>query len=514
LKKQSIHIAVIVIIFAAFLSGCSSSISKVNSKSINSEQVNPNRLVQSPFEGWVEGLPKIEAPDGFNWRQFEGVKLNMISENTPPSAALEANIDQFEEVTGITVEIEQRDLPTVIEKVGLDFNARSGDYQIIYADPYQILANHPNSFVDLNTYNDEPTLPHIPGGLEDFFENQLEVVGYIENKDRLLALPYDAPTMLLAYRKDLFKKYKDEFIAEKGYDWTPGPNLTWQQYYEIGKWINQKVQKGIITEVKYGIGQQALRHDSLMNDFSNILAANGGDFFVDTNPNLLGTTKPGKSAMTTDIAIESAHFYKKLFGIADPKSTSYDWMGVAKAFAEGSFAMAPQWHEYSSIFENNSESNIAGNVGWTILPKGKVRHANTYGGTGIGINEFASDEEKKAAWLFLIWATSPQSQYMILKSDPGGSTPTRHTVYQLPDVKRGMEYGTPESKQMPNLLPMKATFEAWKKENVYMRPKIPQWQQIDTFIFTELSRMLAGKRSPLETVNEIAEKSNKATGKK
>ncbi|MEH7384177.1 extracellular solute-binding protein [Bacillus sp. JJ1521] len=511
MNRQSFYLTIMVIIIMIFLSSCSTSLDKGDYKIESEKQVNPNILIHAPFEGWVDGLPKIEAPEGFNWRQFEGVKLNMISENTPPSAALAAQIDKFEEVTGINVNIEHKDLPTIIEKVGLDFNARSGDYQIIYADPFQILVKYPENFVDLNRFNRDPTLPHIPGGVEDFIRNQLDVVGYIENRDKLLALPYDAPTMLLAYRKDIFHKYKEEFFAENGYDWTPGPDFTWQQYYEIGKWINEKIEEGKITEVKYGIGHQAERHDSLMNDFSNILAANGGDYLVRQNLNLLGTTKPGKSAMTTDIAIESAEFYLRLLNIADPESTSYDWYEVAEAFAVARFAMSPQWHEYSSIFENKDESKIAGNVGWTILPKGKVRHANAFGGTGIGINRFATDQEQKAAWLFLIWATSPQLQYMILQSDSGGSTPTRYSVYQLPDVKKGMKYGTPESKQMPNLMPMAATFEAWKNENIYMRPKIPQWQQVDTFIFTELSKMIAGKQSPKETATEIAKKSNKAT---
>ena len=65
---------------------------------------------------------------------------------------------------------------------------------------------------------------------------------------------------------------------------------------------------------------------------------------------------------------------------------------------------------------------------------------------------------------------------------------------------------------MPNLLSMKAVLEAWKPENTYMRPKIPQWPQIDTYIFTELSKMIAGKQSPEQAVKAIAEKSDEATG--
>jgi multiple sugar transport system substrate-binding protein len=513
IMKQRFRLKIMALIGIASMlfAGCSSKDTQQSAKT-KETNVDPNVQVEAPFEGGVEGLPKITAPKGFDWKQFQGIELNVISENTPPSSALAANIDQFEKVTGIKVNIEQSDLGTVVEKVSLDFNAKSAKYHVIYADPYQILAKYSQHFVNLYDFINDPTLPPIPGGLEDFIESQLEVDGYMGSKDALYALPYDAPTMVLAYRKDVFEKYKNQFMAEKGFDWTPGPNLTWEQYYEIAKWITEKAKEGVIKEVKYGTGHQAKQYDSLMCDFSNILAANGGDYFKATNLGSIGKTNPGKSAMNSDVAIESAKLYKKILEVAAPGSTSWDWSGLAEAFAAGEIAMAPEWHEFSSMFENPEKSKVVGKVAWSVLPKGKVRNAHIFGGTGIGINKYASDKEKKAAWLFLVWATSPQSQYMILKSELGGSTPTRHSVYELPDVQKGMEPGTEESKQMPNLLPMAATLEAWKKENVYMRPKIPQWSQIDTFIFTELSKMLADKQSPEKAVKRIAKQSDQATG--
>lgn len=511
-KRRAFRLGALLLALVMLATACSSGGESIDTKSKNADQINPDKLVDAPFEGWVEGLPKIQAPEGFDWQQFKGIQINVISENTPPSSAIAANIDKFEKVTGIKVNIEQSDLGTVVEKVSLDFNAKSSKYHVIYADPYQILAKYSQHFVDLNLFNNEPTMPHIPGGVEDFIPVQLEALGHMGNKEKLLALPYDNPTMVLAYRKDVFEKYKDLFMKEKGYDWTPRPGMTWDQYYEIAKWINQKVKEGVITEVKYGTGHQAKQYDSLMCDFSNILAANGGDYFEKKDVGTIGTSNPGKSAMTSKEALESAEFYNKLLKEAAPGSTSWDWNGLAEAFAAGEIAMAPQWHEFSAMFESGEKSKVAGKVGWTILPKGKVRSANIFGGTGIGINKYASDEEKKAAWLFLVWATSPQTQYMILKSEQGGSTPTRSSVYALPDVKRGMEAGTKEAEEMPNLLSMKAVLEAWKPENTYMRPKIPQWPQIDTYIFTELSKMIAGKQSPEQAVKAIAEKSDEATG--
>ncbi|MBB6690278.1 extracellular solute-binding protein [Cohnella xylanilytica] len=469
-------------------------------------------MAEGPFEGWVEGLPKIEAPAGFDWKQFSGTQLNFISENTPPSSALAANIGIFEKATGIQVNIEQSNLDIVAEKVGLDFNARNANYQLIYADPYQILSKQSKNLADLNDFNNDPSLPHIPGGLEDFIESQLQADGYMGDTEHLYALPYDSPTMVLAYRKDVFDKYKDQFQQEKGYDWTPSANMTWDQYYEISSWINDKVKSGAISEVKYGSGHEAKQHDSLQADFSNVLGAYGADYFEGENLGSVGAARPGKSLLTSPEAVEAATMYKKLLDIAAPGSKTWDWTGVAEAFAAGDLAMAPIFHENNAMFEDANKSKVVGKVAWSILPKGTKRSANLFGGTGIGISKYASEKEQKAAWLFLVWATSPQAQYMILKSEEAGSTPTRHSVYNLPDVKKGMEPGTEEAKAMPNLLPMNAVLEAWKLENVYMRPKVPQWPQVDTIIYTELSKMLFDKQTPEETMKAIAKKSDDITG--
>lgn len=471
------------------------------------QEMHSNHIVEDVAEVRVANIPKIELPPGGDWREFEGTVLNMITENTPPSLYLAAHIDSFENLTGIKVNIEPSDLRTVIERAGLDFNAKSANYHIIYADPYQILAKYPDHFVNLNELNGNPMLPHIPGGLEDFMQTHLEVTGYVNDKSRLLALPFDSSTMLLVYRKDVFEKYKSEFQAEHGYDWTPGPNLSWEQYYEIASWINKKVGDGTITEVKYGIGHQAKRDDSLMNDFSNILVANGGDYFDHVISNNKGVMIPTNSGMNSDIALQSIKFYKELINIAAPGSTSWDWSDLAAAFAKGELAMAPEWHDFAYAFEDESRSNVAGKVGWANLPKGKERHAHMFGGTGLAINKYASDQEIKAAWLFLIWATSPQTQYMLLKTEQGW-TPTRHSIYNLPEVQAGMQAGTPESKEMISFLPMAEMLTAWEEENMYIRPKFLHWQQVNTFIFTELSKMLMDKQSPEKTAEKIAKKSN------
>ena len=53
------------------------------------------------------GSSELRAASGSpdEWRQFEGTTLNFISENTAPTLAIAANLEPFEELTGIRIKI-------------------------------------------------------------------------------------------------------------------------------------------------------------------------------------------------------------------------------------------------------------------------------------------------------------------------------------------------------------------------------------------------------------------------
>ena len=93
--------------------------------------------------------PPSRCP-GDEWKQFAGTTLNFISENTAPTSAIAANLEPFKKLTGIDVKITQLELTALVQKVALDFASGNGAYQIVYADPYQILAPYHEALVDLN----------------------------------------------------------------------------------------------------------------------------------------------------------------------------------------------------------------------------------------------------------------------------------------------------------------------------------------------------------------------------
>jgi ABC-type sugar transport system, periplasmic component len=439
----------------------------------------------------ANGSTTVPKGSGTGWKQFSGTTINFISENTAPSAAIAANSKPFTDLTGINVKITQMQLSDLVQKVKLDMSSGKSQYHVIYADPYQVLAPLSGGLTDLMPLVNSKSYPPVANGLSDFIA--LDAAGRFLDKNKLYALPYDCPTMIWMYRKDLFDKHHDRMKSDLGFDPTPSGTITWEQYYQIADWFNKNAK----ADVPYGTGHQAKQHDSLQCDFSNVLWAYGGDYFAGSEIGTIGSRKPGKCDLTSDAAMKAATFYKKLVSIAHPGSTAWDWDGLGSAFAAGQVAMCPNWHEYAA----SAEASLPGKVGYSILPTGPKRSANNWGGTGIGINANAKDKELGAAWLFVNWATSPDTQVMTLKSKVGGGTPTRTSVYDLAEVKKNEQWPS----TMPNMVTAAAVLEAWKPENIGLRPKVATWNQLDTIVYTELSKMLAGSSTPEGTMSTIAQ---------
>lgn len=421
--------------------------------------------------------------------------ISFISEATPPSVAVNELIGEFTEETGIEVDITLAPFDNYSERLASDINSKTGDIQVFYADPYIVGSRYYPDMESLDPYIESDDFEDLPNGTDDFIASHLDACGYFGD-NQLRGLPYDCPTMLWAYRTDIIENYKDEAEADLGFPFEPGRERTWEEYYEIAEWINENVD-----EVDYGTGHQAQQHDSLQCDFHNVLWAYGGEdiegFSGRVDQEWSDDPKPNFSG---ERAIEAAEFYDRLLDIAHPGSTSWTWDGVGQAFAQGEIAMTPEWHEFNGMFADPEQSVVTEDVGWALLPQGPERSVNLYGGAGITINSHASDAERKAAWKFLVWATSPEIQMRALEM--AGGTPTRHSVYERDAVTEAAEQPTEES-EFPNVVP--PVEEAWEEEYVGMRPKPAQWLELNEALYSELSAMISDDKSPEEAMQAVDE---------
>lgn len=145
-----------------------------------------------------------EMPSGDGWRRFAGTTINFGSENSAPTAAIAANLEPFKKLTGIDVKIATFDITSLAQVISLDFASGAAQYDVVYMDPWMMLAPLAAGLADLREFVHDDSFPQPKHGLSDFIPMMLDVEARYESEKALYTLPYDAPTLLLHYRKDLF----------------------------------------------------------------------------------------------------------------------------------------------------------------------------------------------------------------------------------------------------------------------------------------------------------------------
>lgn len=428
------------------------------------------------FEEERNAFGNITAPSDFDWRQCDGTVLNFLLEDNINANILSKEVEKFTNATGIEVNIKCVDFNTLVEKINMDFISKTAQYDLIYVDPYQTLDRFSDSLEDLYTYENNENLPHIVGGLESFQKEHTYICSFFKNNEKLCAIPFDSTSMILFYRKDIFKKYGEEMKKDLGYVPQPGSvSFTWENYLETAEWISKNVPK---SEIKYSSLNMSAKHNSIYTEFSNFLCAYGGSFFKEENAHLYGV-EAEKDIQTDTKEFRKALSVYKEYADLEPSEAGFNWTQVTEAFKKGDVAMMINWDENAAAIESKKDSAVAGKVGYGILPFGDTRSACIYGGSGIGINSYAGEHEKLAAWMFIVWATSPQVQLAAFLGEEGGNLPTRTSLIRLI-----------EAKYMFQLPQSSAAIRSLKKNYAYYRPKMGKNYEFEEILVNHLFRMV------------------------
>jgi multiple sugar transport system substrate-binding protein len=471
------------------------------------------------------------ASEEEKWRQFAGTKLVFMSEDTPPTAAIKSKIQPFKDLTGMDIEIIEEHLDIVSEKVGIDVRGRKGAYPVYYSQDKPIGAPFHKHADDLREYEKDPTMPKVPDGVGDdvWLYRFLDITGRFFGEEKIAAYPYDNAVALMMYRIDLFEKYSKQFEAEHGKPLVYTNETTWKDVLDICKFF----KKGNFPDVKYGIALQGREGWAGQLDFQRVSYANGQWLEWDFD-DYQGSENPGPCKWGDEQSILTMSNYKELMQYAHPDSLTNDWSGANTAYVTGLCAMQPQYGEFAAVVEDPRQSVAAGGrTGYALDPKGdpswivnggKAVNATNFGIGGIAINSWAKPELKKAAYLFILWATSHDTQYMVLK-DVGG-TPTRASVFEQPDVKKAFYRETAPLKTiepvemekgvmvdqvplMPNGLTYAPILEGIRSPHVAVGPKIPKFNEYIQIQTAEIHKCVAGLRTAKDAALAIKEKTDK-----
>ncbi len=316
----------------------------------------------------------------FNWRQFQGAKLRVLLTNSPWQGAIVEYVPQFEELTGIQVDIEVYSQDDLWKTLDTDLK-QPGRVDVFAVIPnldgiYYLSAGQ---IQPVNAYLKDPALTAPEYRWEDFFPKFREAM---EVRGAILGPPVMAEYLSLLYRKDVFKQYQ-----------VPVPR-TLDELEAAARLLHMKPMG---TQGAPGVGIVSRGQGPVTTGlYASLLHSMGGTWFANG----------GRPTMDGPQSLAALEWISRLLGrYAPPDVAKFNWPEAVAVFLDGRAAM---YIEGSSIYPliGTSTSRIAEQVGFAPFPSGPGGAGGTVAVRGLAIAKQSANPG--AAWLFMQWMSGPE----------------------------------------------------------------------------------------------------------
>jgi len=350
---------------------------------------------------WSDFYKEAAAP-------YKGTKLQVISVSGQRlEDTLISSGQEFEKLTGISVEVTPLSWDAGHEKVVSDYVAKAGAYDGATIDGW-VMANFTQSgyLVPQDQFWNNSALRDPNFNFDDLVPSIVDLNCTWQNE--WWGLPYIGDVSVLFYRKDLFDKYDMK------------PPETWDEYTQTAKFFAKDVFE---QEHVYGSAEQL----KMGIDCPTSWVYRYGGPFDQYHP--VVNNKYGKQAFqwTKDVLPYSA-----------PATLEYDSMESGDAFLRGDVAMNPNWGFLAGKAVDPTMSKIQDKWFVAPVPKGLEKRTPFLGGWVLGILPYS--KRKEAAFLFFEYHSTQQNQKRVVLDPSLGSVPTRTSVLSDPDVVAKFPY--------------------------------------------------------------------------
>ncbi|WP_166984114.1 extracellular solute-binding protein [Paramicrobacterium fandaimingii] len=286
-----------------------------------------------------------------------------------------------------------------------------------------------------------------------------------EYKDKFYGVPWYPSTKLFYYNNDM--------VEQAGY--SESDLETWDGVLEVAQAMKDQ---GI---VEYPLAWSWAQAEALICDYAQLLGAFGGEF----------TNDDGELVINEGPGVEALTWMKKTIddGLTNPNSTTFLEDDVNKTMASGQAAFSLNWESTFRDLNDESISQVVGQVGVSATPKGPegVR-PGVNGAMALGIA--SKSENKDAAWNFISFISSQSEQEKFVTS----TLPSWKASYDDSEITET----NPE------------VFAAAKVgyDDGILRPQVPNYSEVSQIIQVELQNALLGKKSPQQAMDDAVSAAN------
>lgn len=338
-----------------------------------------------------------------------GDSIDVIMVNNPQMEDLETLVGQFEEESGISVNLTVLPENDVRDSIQTDFAAQSGQYDVATISNYEVPFFSANGWIaNLDEYVEAD---------EDFDQDDIlaPIADGLRGEDgSLYAQPFYGESSFLMYRKDVFDA--------KGLTMPEQP--TWDEVAALAAQLDgaEPNMKGICLRGLSGWGQVFAPLTTVVNTF-------GGTWF-DENFD---------AQVNAPEFVEATQFYVDLVTQhGEPGAANAGFTECLNSFQQGGTAM---WYDATSAAGSleADDSPVKGKIGYAPAPVKETDSSGWLYSWAWGIQE-ASDN-KDAAWEFVSWASSKEYEELVGNEIGWSNVPAgkRQSTYENPDYQASAE---------------------------------------------------------------------------
>jgi multiple sugar transport system substrate-binding protein len=329
------------------------------------------------LSGFSSASAETGAFGSIDWKQQSGKRLNVFMARHPWQEAIEPDIDQFQALTGIDVQLSKLPEAQYATKVAADMSAGVFEYDVFMSQYYDAPRYEAAQWTaPLDPLMKNPKLTDSAWyDWHDFFPGARQIAAIGGKYADRIAITAEA--QVLIYRTDVLDKLSI----------TPPASFT-----ALLAAANNINKTGNISGITLRGGTYAWW------PFYGVVRSYGGDFLTPELKPVIDSTQ--------DVA--ALQMYADLAHDAPQGVTSYDWDEINTAMLSGQAAMFLDSSVIYSRIKDPSLSTVADKIGVAPFPTGPAgRHGSSH---YWSLSMSAASKRQDAGWLFIQWATSKPVQ--------------------------------------------------------------------------------------------------------
>jgi len=334
------------------------------------------------------GPGPVEYPESvLSWAEnirskYGGTELTVVMITHPSTDAFKKMIPEFENLTGIKVNISEYDEVTYTDKLMVMLGEGTIPYDG-FACAMELLPTlamypefgYPEMIVPIDDFIADKSLTPEWFDFEDILPAYRDIMSY---GGKTYGIMMAGETVMVMYRKDLFEKYDKE------------PPRTYDELLDLAKFFKEEV-----PEVEAGVSIRAETGFQNMWSWGNFLYGYGGGMIDPTTM----TAEFNKKE-----TVDSLKYFINLCEYGPVGILGYSFPEAWANFREGKSAMLVEASAACPGNEDPEQSVVAGKIGYAKFPTGPAGECAGVYGTGILIP--AASEHKEAMWSLIVWLTS------------------------------------------------------------------------------------------------------------